>query len=49
MRNAQKKILRRIETIVTSFNGPKASLELIVNHSLDNSGPHLRATHRQLL
>jgi hypothetical protein len=38
MRDAQKKILQRIETIVTSFNGQRASLELIVNHSRDNSG-----------
>jgi len=38
MRDAQKKILERIETIVTSFNGQRTSLELIVNHSRENSG-----------
>lgn len=38
MRDAQKKILERIETIVTSFNGQRTALELIVNHSRENSG-----------
>jgi len=38
MRDAQKKILERIETIVTSFNGQRTSLEFIVNHSRENSG-----------
>jgi len=38
MRDAQKKILERIETIVTAYNGAGAGLELLVNHSRENSG-----------
>ena len=38
MRDSQKKILERLETIVTSFNSPRVSLELIVNHSRENTG-----------
>ena len=38
MRDAQKKILERIETIVTAYNGTGAGLELLVNHSRENSG-----------
>jgi hypothetical protein len=38
MRDAQRKILERIETIVTAYNGTGAGLELLVNHSRENSG-----------
>jgi len=38
MRDSQKKILERIEAIVTAFNGAGAGLELLVNHSRENSG-----------
>jgi hypothetical protein len=38
MRDAQKKILEWIETIVTSYNGTGAGLELLVNYSHENRG-----------
>ena len=38
MRDPQKKVLERIETIVTAYNGAGASLVLLVNFRRENSG-----------
>lgn len=38
MRDTQKKVLERIETIVTAYNGAGTSLELLVNFTRENSG-----------
>ena len=38
MRDSQKKMLEWIETIVTSYNGVGAGLELLVNHCSENRG-----------
>jgi hypothetical protein len=38
VRDTQKKVLERIETIVTAYNGAGKSLELLVNFTRENSG-----------
>ena len=38
MRDTQRKMLERIEAIVTAYNSAGTPLELLVNHTRENSG-----------